>query len=269
LFLVILDNDYYYKNCFSLTNLKILIIFLHTMNPTVSVVYSNNPRKTINYKSYQEIKNYDDVIEIHFNGLNLCDDSFELPNLPKSLKTLFCREGKLKKLPQLPETLEELFCSMNKLESLPKLPNSLVKLYCDTNQLRNLPDIPNSLKQLYCGDNQLTSLPNLPESLIIINCELNKIKTLDKLPSNLEYFYCQFNRLIQLKALPKSLKEINCSYNQLFVFPEISSTLNIIKSINLYIQEYKHIKFFNENPRNNNNFIQLQRYTYFSKIYLL
>ena len=49
----------------------------------------------------------------------------ELPELPKKLKTLSCRNNGLYHLPELPESLIILSCGENELRELPKLPKKL------------------------------------------------------------------------------------------------------------------------------------------------
>jgi Leucine-rich repeat (LRR) protein len=80
----------------------------------------------VKYNSFEEIKNYEQVVDINCsnNLLNL------LPKLPNSLKEFYCYNNQLTSLPKLPNSLQILHCSNNSLTSLPKLPNSLQKLYC-------------------------------------------------------------------------------------------------------------------------------------------
>ena len=62
-------------------------------------------------------------------------DLTELPELPDTLKTLFCFDNKLTELPELPDTLKTLICYNNKLTELPELPDTLEYLYCSNNNL--------------------------------------------------------------------------------------------------------------------------------------
>ena len=102
-------------------------------------------------------------------------DSYGIPKLPDSLKSLHCGGNELYSLPKLPDSLIELSCLYNQLTELPKLPNGLISLYCNNNNITSLPKLPESLKRLNCYDNQLTSLPKLPESLERLNCRYNNL----------------------------------------------------------------------------------------------
>ena len=106
----------------------------------------------INFISFDEIKDYDSIIELNVEKCQLT----KLPRLPNSLKRLICSNNqltKLTKLPELPNLLQYIDCHNNKLTSLPELPNSLQILFCYNNQLTYLPKLPNSLQELYDDDN--------------------------------------------------------------------------------------------------------------------
>ncbi len=62
--------------------------------------------KTIEYNSFENIRDYDNVVYIN------------------------CHNNKLTSLPKLPDSLQSLNCYINQLISLPELPNSLKQLYC-------------------------------------------------------------------------------------------------------------------------------------------
>ncbi len=64
---------------------------------------------SIQYNSFENIDNYDNVVYIDCSG------------------------NKLTSLPKLPISLQKLYCGNNKLTSLPELPNSLQELYCRNN----------------------------------------------------------------------------------------------------------------------------------------
>jgi hypothetical protein len=87
-----------------------------------------------------------------------------------------------------------LNCSYNEIYEIPELPSSLKKLWCFSCRLIKLPDLPSSLELLMCEFNNLTVLPwgldNL--SLKILSCELNNVKykiTVDTLKKYYEEDY--------------------------------------------------------------------------------
>ena len=88
------------------------------------------------------LKSYDKYFESNtniFDGVTVIDrinsDLTELPELPNTLKTLYCFNNNLTELPELPDTLEELDCSNNNLIKLPELPDTLEELDCSGNNL--------------------------------------------------------------------------------------------------------------------------------------
>ena len=91
-------------------------------------------------------------------------------------------------LPELPETIKTLFCDRNKLTKLPELPKGLINLYCYNNNLTELPELPEGLELLDCEDNKLTELPELPKTLQILGCRNNKLPYTD-IEGYWEWFY--------------------------------------------------------------------------------
>ena len=87
-------------------------------------------------------------------------------------------EQRRKSLPELPKSLKYLYCYNNQLKSLPELPKLLESLDCGDNQLESLPELPDSLKYLFCHNNKLKSIPKLPDSLIILCCDNNPLECL-------------------------------------------------------------------------------------------
>ena len=77
----------------------------------------------------------------------------------------------IKELPILKEDLVELYCYENELTELPDLPKTLKYLYCDTNLLKELPVLPEDLEDLQCYDNPIKRLPKLPKSLKYLSCD--------------------------------------------------------------------------------------------------
>ncbi len=97
----------------------------------IYVKYNLEEKELCKYYSFEEVKNYDQIIHI------------------------YCGYNQLTSLPKLPNSLEYLWCNYNQLTVLPELPNSLKKLLCYNNQLTSLPELPNSLKRLECNNNKL------------------------------------------------------------------------------------------------------------------
>ena len=96
----------------------------------IYVKYNLEEWNYVKYNSFEEIKNYEQVVDINFsnNLLNL------LPKLPNSLIELYCFNNQLTSLPELPKSIMYIFCSNNQLTLLPELPNSLKTLYCENNK---------------------------------------------------------------------------------------------------------------------------------------
>ena len=67
-------------------------------------------------------------------------------------KTLSFTGSRLTEPPELPESLRELYCNNNQLTEFSKLPESLIELGCGNNKLTRLPELPGSLKELQCYD---------------------------------------------------------------------------------------------------------------------
>ena len=163
-----------------------------------------------------------------------------LPPLPETLEELNCRNNQLTSLPHLPETLEELNCSNNQLTSLPPLPETLKELSCSNNQLTSLPPLPETLEELYCPDNQLTSLPHLT-TLKILSCSNNQLTSLPPLPETLEILYCDSNQLTSLPHLPETLEELWCGGNQLITLPPLPESLKKLNCKNNQLTSLPHL----------------------------
>jgi hypothetical protein len=125
--------------------------------------------------------------------------------------TYICSKLELTYLPELPVTLKELYCNDNYLTSLPTLPPGLEVLHCGTNNLTQLPELPVTLKILKCNKNFLTSLPTLPPGLEVLDCELAYDYKGEVIPSN--------NRFVLPPNLPNTLIELNCQSNRLTALP--------------------------------------------------
>jgi len=147
-----------------------------------------------------------EIFIYHEKDLNMIKEGVEIINASSANLNYF---------PELPKSLKKLFCRDNNLKYIPELPNGLKVLHCDTNKLKSLPKLPNSLKVLYCGSNKLSSLPELPNSLIDLECSINKLKFLPKLPNNLENLYCYYNKLTSLPELPENLTKLSVHDNPL------------------------------------------------------
>jgi len=135
----------------------------------------------------------------------------ELPELPNSLKKLYCGNNLLKKLPNLPNSLIYLSCYQSQLTILPKLPNNLIDLCCGNNQLTIIPNLPNSLRILFCYNNQLTILPILPNLIKDYYYDGNPVYDYikNKCGGNLELYYKE-NKIFANKIGEWFLE---CKYN--------------------------------------------------------
>ena len=121
-------------------------------------------------------------------------------------KSLLLTNLNITSMPQLPNSLKNLWCFNTKLTELPLLPTSLQLLYCYDTNITELPPLPSSLISLSCGDTQITELPPLPNSLINIACNHTNITELPPLPPNLDYLDCSDTNITELPPLPHSLE---------------------------------------------------------------
>lgn len=166
----------------------------------------------------------------HITHLTIRVPDFEISALPPKLVYLCVHTHK--NLPQLPLTLKELYCGDNGMTQLPRLPSTLQTLYCHGNRLTALPFLPQNLSTLDCGVNDLTHLPTLPDTLKILNCSGNRVTRLPALPSNLCMLYCNANPLVQLPVLPPCLSTLDCSNSQLVALPILPSNLLTLHCFN-------------------------------------
>lgn len=155
-----------------------------------------------------------------------------IKKFPDSLEELRCDEVELSKLVGLPQGLRVLRCYGNKLTSLGALPEKLAELYCGRNQLTNLGKLPQALKRLECYGNQLTKLEKLPLSLEALLCARNKLIELVDLPDGLEDIDCSDNQLTELRDLPRKLNTLNCSGNKLVVLEDLPYGLETLNCSN-------------------------------------
>lgn len=133
-----------------------------------------------------------------------------LPELPASLKGLWCSSNGITSLPVLPEGLQSLFFCDKKIDSLPKLPTGLKYLYCHNTLLRYLPELPIGLLFLDCNNTLLTSLPQLPESLVGLYIYQTQITILPELPKSLMALYCvQTPLLLQYEKGNETITDYN------------------------------------------------------------
>lgn len=150
----------------------------------------------------------------------------ELPNIPKTVKYLFCSCNKITKISlSYLKTLELLDCSTNKISEIEDLPESLIELLCKDNRLENINTINNcnKLERLDCSNNKISSIPKI-NSLRIIKCSYNKITELPAL-SNLKILICKHNKLKSINKYNK-LVELECNNNniqKLDFFPNLES----------------------------------------------
>ena len=131
------------------------------------------------------------------------------------------------------QNLQSLNCHNTKITSLPNLPKSLKKIYCALNKFTYLPNLTciENLEELYCYNNNLTSLPNLPQNIKIVRCFNNPIcnivdgSSLSQIKQNVEIvnkfrhlYYClkykkQFRKWLWEKIRePKIMRTFNPLY---------------------------------------------------------
>lgn len=145
----------------------------------------------VNLNSLSAAINYLDSLPYLFNtNLNFLDVSINqitaLPELPSTLKILFCNYNEIDSIPELPDGLEILVVAGNPLTSLlPELPTTLLELNCNECNLPELPDLPPSLTTLSCRGNGLTQLPALPPTVNSLNCAANQLSALPPLAPEL------------------------------------------------------------------------------------
>lgn len=78
-----------------------------------------------------------------------------LPELPDGLEQLVVKNNFfIKDLPNLPTSLRRLYCNNNSLQKLPKLPYGLLVLVCKSNVLKEIPYLPETLILFNCSDNR-------------------------------------------------------------------------------------------------------------------
>ena len=99
-------------------------------------------------KEFLPLKN--NLVELHCHH---CRNLSVLPELPNTLKVLWCYETVITELPKLPNTLKVLWCYDTVITVLPELPDSLTSLWCANNKISILPDFPKNLDLIYIGNN--------------------------------------------------------------------------------------------------------------------
>jgi hypothetical protein len=129
---------------------------------------------------------------VHFFQLNTFNCEFNyltsLPELPASVKYIYCCMNKLTSLPtSLPPGLVWLACGRNRITELPaKLPTSLAGLYCYDNLISVMPPLPPNMEDLRCGKNPLTRLPKLSDCVLTtLQVGNTLITSLPELPRSL------------------------------------------------------------------------------------
>ena len=212
---------------------------IYTPSETIGETYG----PTAAFKSIEGVKYFKYLEDLRCTGHGLTS----LPELPDSLKSLYCDDNQIASIESLPSNLETLSCWDNKLTTLPELPDGLLYLGCLGNQITSLPTLPDSLVSLNCDENKLTTLPTLPDGLRILICAGNAITRLpetlpqnlealscggteltalpEQLPNSLKYFNCSSNKLTSIPALPTGLQSFNCDYNELTTLPGLPDSL--------------------------------------------
>ena len=102
----------------------------------------------------------------------LCDDNnlTKLPQFPNTLYMLWCfNNRRLKALPEIPGSLRVLFCSRCSIRRIPRLPEALHELICNDNPIMVIENLPTNLRM------QSTNLGNLPILKILNNFKSKKL----------------------------------------------------------------------------------------------
>lgn len=152
----------------------------------------------------------------------------KLPELPGSIKIMWCLNVQISSLSSLPDGLKELLCAGSRIRSLPnRLPSGLHVLNCCNTPIDYLPSLPESLRTLVCGGTQITRLPVLPPELRVLDCSCTKITELPELPDNLRYLNCNWTRINILPEFPDELEILHCRSNKVILrIPVIPKSLN-------------------------------------------
>jgi Leucine-rich repeat (LRR) protein len=212
----------------------------------IAVIYSNNSK--INYNTFEEIKNSDNVIELacsldkqslskvanekHSFSLGSYKNLIKLPekmDFPK-LVHLDISYNKITELPNLffPE-LEYFNCSGNHIESLPELKFPKLKCFnASNNKIKLLPeefDFP-ELLELNITDNYIKLLPKINSpKLVILDCSENELIELPKELNfeKLEELLLSDNKIKELpdNMILPNLEIFYCSYNNLKSLPDM------------------------------------------------
>ena len=127
------------------------------------------------------------------------------------LKTLNCEFNYLTSLPELPASVKYIYCCMNKLRGLPaRLPPGLVFMACARNLITELPTaLPLSLAGLYCYDNLISVMPPLPPNMEDLRCGKNPLVRLPKLSDcALTTLHVSRTLITSLPELPATLSHI-------------------------------------------------------------
>ena len=226
----------------------------------VVVTYKNN--LVVNYKSFDEIRDNDNVIQIdcscicwrHRQILPSIHPDPELqqeqpqeeqpqqeqpPQHQTQSTVVECRHIKLTELPDNMTflNLEVFDCSYNRIEKLPENMNfpKLHTFACSYNKLTVLPENMNfpELQRLDCFNNNLIKLPEIMDypKLYEFNFFCNYINRFPDIMNcpNLYIIRCSNNNLIELSEnldLP-NLHILGCSHNKLTKLPKNINTPNL------------------------------------------
>jgi hypothetical protein len=198
-------------------------------NPIISAhvdIYESEEKyksEIVKFQSYELLNNYYNFVNIsclNINNLNLelinylppkleelnisYNSLRELPpNLPKSLKFLFCNNNYLSNIDNLPDSLKFLDCSKNYIVNL-KIPKNLNRLICSYNLLNKFSEFPDNLHTVICFNNQIEYLPDL-NNIAYMDCKNNK---LEKLPIKSNFT----NKIIYFNVCNNNMKNIPSYY---------------------------------------------------------
>jgi hypothetical protein len=94
---------------------------------------------------------------------------------PSTVNILYIEYNNLTKIDNIPKNIKSLYCRNNHIKFLNLIGSQLSYLDCSYNIILNFDFFPPTLKFLFCYNNYLSKLDNLPESIIGISCKNNNL----------------------------------------------------------------------------------------------
>jgi Leucine-rich repeat (LRR) protein len=196
------DLKYKKHNNFNLEDYKI-------NNPDVNELYGED-MDTLQFRLNDCLKTGGLVLDISHLDLE------ELPDIPNSVKQLYCSDNDLIDISKLKYliNLQVLDISNNKINKLPNFHPNLKELSCKNNYLTNIDTLSSCplLKRLDCSYNKITHIPIL-NNLQILVCNNNIISKIENL-YKLHRLVCSYNNIHTINNL-FNLKNMECNNNLL------------------------------------------------------